>query len=63
MLEIWQKNFAPKDQQKEISCVTSNMLVQSKAEIGSQPDPEKIRVLISQKQVDLERLLSNMEKQ
>jgi hypothetical protein len=47
MLEIWLKNFAPKDQQKEISCVTSNMLVQSKAEIGSQPDPEKIRVLIS----------------
>ena len=26
MLEIWQKHFAPKDQQKEISCITSNML-------------------------------------
>jgi hypothetical protein len=26
MLEIWQKHFAPKEEQKEISCVTSNML-------------------------------------
>lgn len=62
MKEIWDTKFSKdKDKPRETTFVTTNMLNLGD-EIGKEPDPEKIKILIAQKKADLKNQTDQLEK-
>ena len=59
MREIWETKFSPDKKKPEF--VTTNMLNLGE-EIGKSPDAQKMKSLIIQKRIDLEKKEVNMQK-
>ena len=61
MRELWEQKHPQPGASEGSKIFTSNMLIGGH-EIGVAPDPEKIKILISEKKKDLERIKSNFVK-